>query len=101
MRALRVGLLLLGSTLLAVAAVVGALWLWSGATTSLATTLAVAARWLPEGQSLQSRNVQGSLQGGGSIGWLRWQKGALTVEAHDIAVNWSWRAGACRRQPLP
>ena len=92
MRALRVGLLLLGSTLLALAAVLGALWLWSGATTSLATTLAVAARWLPEGQSLQSRNVQGSLQGGGSIGWLRWQKGALTVEAHDIAVNWSWRS---------
>ncbi|OYT92895.1 MAG: hypothetical protein CFE43_06365 [Burkholderiales bacterium PBB3] len=92
MRALRIGLLLLGSTLLALAAVLGALWLWSGATTSLATTLAVAARWLPEGQSLQSRNVQGSLQGGGSIGWLRWQRGALSVEAHDIAVNWSWRS---------
>ena len=92
MRALRVGLLLVGSTFLAVAAVLTALWMWSGATTSLATTLAVAARWLPEGQSLQSRNVQGSLQGGGTIGWLRWQRGALSVEAHDIAVNWSWRS---------
>ena len=92
MRALRVGLWLLGSTVLAVAAVLGALWFWSAATTSLATTLALAERFLPEGQSLQSRNVQGSLQGGGSIGWLRWQRGALSVEAHDVSVNWSWRS---------
>ena len=92
MRTFRVSLLLLGCTLLTAAALVTALWLWSGSTTSLATALVLAARWLPDGQSLQSRNVQGSLKGGGSIGWLRWQRGGLSVEAHDVSVNWSWRS---------
>ena len=54
MRALRVALWVTGTTLIAVGAVVGALWFWSGASTSLATALAVVAQWLPAGQSLQT-----------------------------------------------
>jgi translocation and assembly module TamB len=91
MRALRVAVWILGTTLVAVAAVLGALWFWSGANTSLATSLAVAAQWLPAGQSLQTRNVQGSVQGGGSVEWLRWQQGGLSVEVHDLQVRWSLR----------
>ena len=91
MRALRVALWVTGTTLIAVGAVVGALWFWSGASTSLATALAVVAQWLPAGQSLQTRNIQGSVQGGGSVEWLRWQRGALSVEVHDLRVHWSLR----------
>ncbi len=91
MRALRVAVWTLGSTLVVVAAVLGALWFWSGANTSLATSLAVVAQWLPAGQSLQTRNVQGSVQGGGNVEWLRWQQGALSVEVHDLQVHWSWQ----------
>ena len=91
MRALRVGLWTAGTTLVVVGAVVGALWFWSGANTSLATTLALAAQWLPTGQSLQTRNIQGSVQEGGSVEWLRWQRGALSVEVHDLRVHWSLR----------
>ena len=91
MRAVRVAVWTLGSTLLAAAAVLGALWFWSGANTSLATSLAVVAQWLPAGQTLQTRNVQGSVQGGGTVEWLRWQQGALSVEVHDLQVHWSWR----------
>ena len=71
--------------------VLAALWFWSGANTSLATSIAVAARWLPAGQTLEARNVQGSVQGGGTIEWLRWQQGDLSVEVHDLQVHWSLR----------
>ena len=91
MRALRIAMWTVGTTLVAVAAVLGALWFWSGANTSLATTLAVVAQWLPAGQTLQTRNVAGSVQGGGTVEWLRWQQGGLSVEVHDLQVHWSWR----------
>ena len=91
MRALRVALWMVGTTLIAVGAIVGTLWWWSGVNTSLATSLAAVAQWLPAGQSLQTRNVQGSVQGGGSVQWLRWQQGALSVEVHDLQVQWSWK----------
>ena len=91
MRALRVAVWVVGTTLVAMAALLGALWFWSGATTSLATTLSVVAQWLPAGQTLQTRNVQGSAQGGGTVEWLRWQQGAFSVEVHDLQVRWSLR----------
>ncbi len=91
MRALRVYVWMLGTTLLALAAVLAALWFWIGANTSLATSLAAVAQWLPAGQTLQTRNVQGSVQGGGTVEWLRWQQGALRVEVHDLQVRWSLR----------
>ena len=91
MRALRVGLWVVGTSLLAVGALLGALWAWSGANTSLATSLAVVAQWLPAGQTLQTRNVQGSVQDGGTVEWLRWQQGGLQVEVHDLQVHWALR----------
>ena len=91
MRALRFAAWSVGTTLVAAAAVLGALWFWSGANTSLATSLAVAAQWLPAGHTLQTRNVQGSVQGGGTVEWLRWQQGALSIEVHDLQVRWAWR----------
>src|SRR5450830_1728448 len=89
MRALRTTLYLLAATLLGVLALAGALWLWSGSGTSLATSLGQLARYLPAGQTLEAKDVTGSLRGDGSIGWLRWQQGALSVELVDVTMAWS------------
>jgi len=74
--------------LLVLAALLGALWLWSGTNTSLATALHHVSLVLPADQTLESGDVNGSLRGGGHIGWLRWQQGGLTVEARDVQVDW-------------
>ncbi len=66
--------------LLGLAALVGGLWFWSADSSSLSTTLGQVARWLPAGQSLETRQVTGSLRHGGRIGWLRWQQDGLTVQ---------------------
>jgi translocation and assembly module TamB len=96
MKALRVALALAGSTvgllLALVLALLCALWLWSGNAQSLEGTLAQVARWLPADQTLQSEGVTGSLQRGGSIAWLRWQRGELAVELRDATLSWSPRA---------
>ncbi len=44
-------------------------WWWLGSNQSLAFALAQAAQRLPAGQSLESRDVTGSLRTGGHIGW--------------------------------
>jgi translocation and assembly module TamB len=89
MKALRIALGALGTAMLVLAALLAMLWLWSGASTSLATSLEQLARYLPPGQTLEVKDVKGSLQGGGSIGWLRWQQGQLSVEASDVSVAWA------------
>lgn len=91
MKALRISLYLLAATLLAVLALAGALWLWSGSGTSLATSLGQLARYLPAGQTLEAQAVTGSLRNGGRIGWLRWQQGELSVELRDVTIAWSLR----------
>ncbi|MBA3058942.1 MAG: translocation/assembly module TamB domain-containing protein [Gammaproteobacteria bacterium] len=91
MKALRISLYLLTATLLGALTLVGALWLWSGTGTSLASSLTQLARYLPAGQTLQVKDVSGSLRGGGSIGWLRWQQGELSVELVDVTIAWSLR----------
>lgn len=75
-------LLLLLSTL-------GLMWVWINADSSFNTALLHAARWLPAGHSLQTREVQGSIAEGGHIGWLRWQHGGLSVEASGVYLRWS------------
>ncbi|MBS0294309.1 MAG: translocation/assembly module TamB domain-containing protein [Proteobacteria bacterium] len=67
---------------------IGALWWWAGTGGSLATTLARAAQYLPAGQSLQARDVHGSLRAGGRIGWLRWSSPQLAVEIRDARIAW-------------
>ncbi len=64
------------------------LWWWAGSGTSLATTLARAAQYLPADQQLESREVSGSLRSGGRIGWLRWSSPTLAVEVTDIRLGW-------------
>ncbi len=91
MKAWRISLYLLAATLLGLLTLASALWVWSGTGTSLATSLNQLARYLPAGQTLQARNVSGSLRGGGSIGWLRWQQGELSVELVDLTIAWSSR----------
>jgi len=96
--ALRLGLLGLVSACLALLALTAGLWAWSGSGGSLATALAQAARLLPAGQTLALGEVTGSLQGGGRIGWLRWQSGGLSVEAQDVQV--AWLAAALLQQEI-
>ncbi len=67
-------------------------YLWTGSDQSLGATLNLAARFLPEGQSLETREVAGSLRAGGRIGWLRWRQGELSLEAHDAELAWSLRS---------
>ncbi|MGB4359077.1 MAG: DUF490 domain-containing protein, partial [Rhodoferax sp.] len=89
MNALRLSLKLLAATLVGVLALAAALWLWSASDSSLATLLTRLQRFLPAGQTLEAKDVRGSLRAGGHIGWLRWQQGDLTVEAQDIGVAWT------------
>ena len=74
--------------LLAIALAGAGLWWWAGQATSLATVLQRTAQWLPAGQSLQSRDVTGSLRSGGRIGWLRWSSPSLVVDVTDAQVGW-------------
>ncbi|MCW8202562.1 translocation/assembly module TamB domain-containing protein [Verminephrobacter aporrectodeae] len=85
LRALGWLLLALAALLLAAAAL---LWWWAGSASSLASTLARAAHYLPAGQTLESRAVSGSLRSGGRIGWLRWSSPGLSVEVHELRLGW-------------
>lgn len=75
---------LLGLVLVAL----GGTWGWMGTQGSLATALNGVARWLPEGQALESTEVTGTLRAGGQIGWLRWQSPTLAVEVHEARLGW-------------
>ena len=92
MKALRIVIWVLGATLLTGLALVGALWSWSGHDSSLSTALSQAARLLPAGQTLEVKEVEGALRSGGRIGWLRWQRGDLSVQASDIRLAWTARS---------
>ena len=89
MKTLRRILYALASLLLAGLTAAGALWLWSDTDTSLAGALNQLARLLPAGQTLEVKDVKGTIRSGGSIGWLRWQQGKLSVEASDVTSVWS------------
>lgn len=89
---LRRGLFVLAAVLLALLGLLGllaGLWVWSGNDSSLAVALQQAQRVLPAGQTLETREVSGSLRHGGRIGWLRWQSGGLSVEAHEVSAAWA------------
>ena len=89
----RMAFLLLRRTLVAlVLASLGLGYLWTGADHSLGTTLDLAARLLPDGHTLETDEVTGSLRSGGRIGWLRWRQGQLSVEAREAELAWSLRS---------
>ena len=72
-----------------IAALGAGAWWWVGSDQSLAYALAKAARYMPAGQTLQSRDVSGSLRTWGRIGYLQWQSPTLSVEVHDAAIGWT------------
>ncbi|MDR2324698.1 MAG: translocation/assembly module TamB domain-containing protein [Acidovorax sp.] len=85
---------LLGSTaalLLALFTLLGTAWWWMGQSDSLANTLERVAGWLPEGQRLEARDVQGTLRHGGRIGWLRWASPTMQVELEQANIEWMLR----------
>ena len=63
-------------------------WWWLGSNKSLAFALAQAAQRLPAGQTLESRDVTGSLRTGGHIGWLKYQSESIAVEVNDATIGW-------------
>ncbi|WCM94167.1 translocation/assembly module TamB domain-containing protein [Acidovorax sp. NCPPB 2350] len=88
-RAWRIALWAVAGLCALVLALLAAAWWWAGTGTSLATTLAQAARYLPAGQTLETRDVTGSVRAGGRIGWLRWSSPTLAVEVQDARIGWS------------
>ncbi|MDM0054329.1 translocation/assembly module TamB domain-containing protein [Variovorax fucosicus] len=90
-RALRAAAWTFGCMLALLAVLVATGWWWIGSNQSLAFTLARAARYLPADQSLESREVSGSVRNGGRIGFLRWQSPTLAVEVHQATIGWSLR----------
>ncbi|MET0540825.1 MAG: translocation/assembly module TamB domain-containing protein [Variovorax sp.] len=76
-------------TLLVLLAAAG--WWWTGSNQSLAFVLTRAAQYLPAGQTLETRDVSGSLRAGGRIGFLRWQSPTLAVEVQQATIGWQWR----------
>jgi translocation and assembly module TamB len=70
-----------------VAGVTG-LWWWAGQDGSLATAWRLAARWAPDMQALQLRDVTGALRGDGRIGLVVWEQDGLRVEAHEVTLAW-------------
>ncbi|MCS4509426.1 translocation/assembly module TamB domain-containing protein [Xylophilus ampelinus] len=74
-----------------VTVLLGAAWVWTGSSSSLATVLAQVAQRMPAGRTLQSRDVSGSARAGGRIGWLRYESPTLAVELHDTTIGWQWR----------
>ncbi len=76
-----------GLVTLVIALLAGAWW-WLGTDESLAFALTRTARYLPADQTLESRDVSGSLRAGGRIGYLRWQSATLAVEVSDARIGW-------------
>lgn len=92
MKMWRVGLGVLAATLLVLLALAGTAWVWSGSASSLAAALGVLASRLPVGQTLEVKDASGTLRGGGTIGWLRWQGAGLDVQARNVSLGWGLRS---------
>ena len=87
-RAMRALAWTVAGLLLAVVLLAAGAWWWLGSNTSLAFALAQAAQRLPAGQTLESRDVSGSLRAGGRIGWLKYQSESIAVEVNDATIGW-------------
>ena len=78
----------LASLFLLIALLLAAGFWWLGSNQSLVFALNQAARYLPAGQTLESKEVSGSLLAGGRIGHLRWQSETLAVQVEDARISW-------------
>ncbi|WP_313303089.1 translocation/assembly module TamB domain-containing protein [Diaphorobacter sp.] len=83
-----IGWMLLALVLIIIT-VLGTTWWWAGRDDSLAHALQRAAQYLPEGQSLEARDVTGSVRAGGKIGALAWKSPTMKVELRDADIGWS------------
>lgn len=68
-------------------------WLWAATPGSLAQALGWAQPWM-QGRAdtlgqLHTEGVEGSLRGGGRIAALRWTRGALSVQAEGVQLDWN------------
>ncbi|WP_038207946.1 translocation/assembly module TamB domain-containing protein [Xenophilus azovorans] len=88
-RVLRAAAWSMAALLVLLAAVLALGWWWIGTDSSLAAVLHRAARYLPAGQTLEAREVSGSLRRGGAIGHLRWQSPTMAVEVEGARIGWS------------
>ena len=77
-----------------------AFWWWAGTDQSLAATLARVARLLPAGQTLETRDVSGSLRRGGHVGHLTWRSEAMQVTVERAEIGWLLRPLLSRRVQL-
>jgi translocation and assembly module TamB len=84
----RVGMWLGGVVLALLLLFGGVIW-WASSEGSLARALAIAQRWLPEGQQLTFSDVQGSISGGGRIAHLQWSNAATALAIDDLRLDWS------------
>lgn len=66
-------------------------WLWSATPGSLAAALKWTNWVLPADQQLRTSEVKGTLQSGGQIGQLHWQKNGLQlhIDQADLVLDWS------------
>ncbi|MDA7415429.1 translocation/assembly module TamB domain-containing protein [Xenophilus arseniciresistens] len=78
----------------------GALWWWAGTDQSLAATLARVARLMPAGQTLETREVSGSVRRGGHIDHLQWRSDAMQVTVQDADIGWLLRPLLSRKVQL-
>lgn len=85
---------------LLLATLLAAFWWWAGTDESLAATLARAARHMPAGQTLEAREVSGSLRRGGRIGHLAWRSATMAVEVEQAQIGWALRPLLSRRVQL-
>ena len=87
-RVLRATAWTVASLLLLVAVLAAGSWWWLGNDQSLAFALRQAAQRMPAGQTLESRDVTGSVRTGGRIGWLRYQSPTIAVEVQGAEIGW-------------
>ncbi|WP_225781308.1 translocation/assembly module TamB domain-containing protein [Xenophilus sp. Marseille-Q4582] len=78
----------------------GALWWWAGTDQSLAATLTRVARLMPAGQTLETREVTGSVRRGGRIGHLQWRSAAMQVTVENAEIGWLLRPLLSRKVQL-
>ncbi|RYF75032.1 MAG: translocation/assembly module TamB, partial [Comamonadaceae bacterium] len=90
----------LGGLLALLLALGAGLWWWAGTDQSLAATLTRVARLLPAGQTLETRDVSGSLRRGGHIGQLTWRSDAMQVSVDQADIGWLLRPLLSRRVQL-
>ncbi|RMX04852.1 hypothetical protein D8I35_13395 [Corticibacter populi] len=65
------------------------LWWWASSAGSLPRALALAQKYLPEGQSLQFADAEGSITGGGRIGQLQWAMPGTEVRIDGLQLDWA------------